>query len=196
MLRRRPSGFALVFSIVIAMVMVLMATAVVLRMVTDLRTARTVSRQVATKDDADVALRLAETEILGSVDRMLLAVWSSNEASFSNPAPLPGHYTASSSFKVSELDVHASYPGTDAASKAKHRPLLQMTLLGNPRNWPFFCDWSKYKTDKWDGQDKDLTRYWRYVPRDNVVDDDWFAGASITGFPVILNVKTDPVTKV
>ncbi|MEB3299459.1 MAG: hypothetical protein VKO21_08250 [Candidatus Sericytochromatia bacterium] len=185
-------GFALVFSVVISVVMIGLATAVLLRVLTDQRVNRNVARQLASREDAELALRLAENEIMGATDRVLATFWT-NQATFSSPPPAAGHYSSETSFRFSELDINAAYPGQDDASQAKHRPLLQLTLLANPRNWPVFCDWSKF-SGSWNGEDEELTRYWRLVPRDDQADVDWYSGAGVTSFPVIIAPRKDPQT--
>lgn len=189
-------GFALVFAIVISVVMTGLVTAVVLRVLTDQKVGRNVARQLASREDADLALRFAETEILTGMDKMLLAFWTVN-GTFS-PAVQAGHYSADTTRTFSELDINSEFPAQTEAAMLRHRPLLQLTLLGNPRNWPAFCDWQTYK-GTWNPADKDfpaLTRYWRLVPRDSNIDDDWYTGEGVGAqpFPVIIAQRKDAKT--
>lgn len=191
---RASRGFALVFAIVISVVMTGLVTAVVLRVLTDQKVGKNLARQLSSREDADLALRFAETEILSGMDKMLMAYWTVN-GTFS-PTVEAGHYSAATTRTTSELDINALYPAQTADAMLRHKPLLQLTLLANPRNWPAFCDWRLFDGN-WNSSAASfaaMTRYWRLVPRDTKIDDDWYTGAGVTSFPIIIAQRKDAQT--
>ena len=117
---RRQAGFSLALTMAVTMVLILLVGAVFADILSTQRGSLMMRQEETLGDDAQLALRMAESEIYRDQDMMMLTTWSATLSA--------------------KTDSYGSAP--DNSNPAQ--PVKQLEFLGNARNWPAFCDWSYY----------------------------------------------------
>ncbi|MBU6428264.1 MAG: type II secretion system GspH family protein, partial [Cyanobacteria bacterium REEB65] len=194
----KQSGFSLALTMMVTVVLILLAGSVIANILNTLRGVTITRQQAGLTNEADLGLKMAESEIDQNLDLMLYTMWSAA----ASPSMLQ------STNATGALDAEGKFPVRD------------LELLGNARNWPPFCDWAFYIQHYNNGfteqatqsgpssldpppagwtipytileqdatpspifneNDPCLTRGWWKVPRDSRPDDDYYTDTNGSG---------------
>lgn len=203
-LDRLQAGFTLALSMMVTAVVVMLAAGLMLRIVNDVKGAKISSQAAMVSGDAEVALNLAEAEVFQDIDLLHSAIWSSTMSDvITDDANGPGEpdpdFPCPSTANGACVSPDTSNP---------QFPVRELQLLGNARNWPAFGNWRHYVTSAaykpvgktasgyvaedtlgvnpkvpavvWNAGDRDLTRGWWRVPRNDAVDNDYYGFNSVS----------------
>ncbi|MBI6545629.1 MAG: hypothetical protein HY692_02480, partial [Cyanobacteria bacterium NC_groundwater_1444_Ag_S-0.65um_54_12] len=172
MRNRRSTGFSIAITLMVTAIITILAGGVVFAILNNLKGSVITQHQSQLYNEAELGLRMAESEIYRDIDQMIFSVWT---------AVATDALLGSSTATESNTDLN---PDDD-----KKLPLRQLQLLGNARNWPAFANWDLMRGGAFDPASPS-TRGWWYVPRDNDVDNCYYVDCS---FPiVILNPNMSP----